>query len=171
MEQAALCGFKNIPLRLYGCVQAVVSLDQNQKSEGACCNSPRTELSDKGGLVKLNLIVAALVIAAVPVCAQAQPTPLTKADAQNIFKIIGGDKAKTQTFCDIGKLGDQMVDANARKDTKKVEELSLKADELGKQLGPEWAALMGGIQDVDPESEVGRVIGSMIQELEKLCAK
>ena len=43
-----------------------------------------------------------------------------------------------------------MEDANARKESKKVEELSLKADELGKQLGPEWAALMDGIQDVDP---------------------
>ena len=125
----------------------------------------------KEAFVKLKLIVAALVIAAVPVCAQAQPTPLTKADAQNVFKIIRGDKAKTQTFCDMGKLGDQMEEANARQDSKKVEELSLKADELGKQLGPEWAALMGGIQDVDPESEVGRVIGSMIQELDKLCAK
>ena len=121
--------------------------------------------------MKLKLIVGALVIAAVPVCAQAQPTPLTKADAQNVFKIIRGDKAKTQTFCDMGKLGDQMEEANARKDSKKVEELSLKADELGKQLGPEWAAFMGRIQDVDPESEVGREIGSMIQELDKLCAK
>ena len=121
--------------------------------------------------MKLKLFVAALVVAAVPMCAQAQPTPLTKADAQNIFKIIGGDKAKTQTFCDMGKLGDQMEQANARKDSKKVEELSLKADELGKQLGPEWAALMGGIRDVDPESEVGHEINSMIQELDKLCAK
>jgi len=121
--------------------------------------------------VKLNLIVAVFVIAAVPVRAQAQPTPVTKADAQNVFKIISGDKAKTQTFCDMGKLGDQMEEANARKDSKKVEELSLKADELGKQLGPEWAALMDGIQDVDPESEVGREIRSMIQELEKSCAK
>ena len=125
----------------------------------------------KEAFVKLKLIVAALVIAAVPVFAQAQTTPLTKADAQNVFKIIGGDKAKTQTFCDIGKLGDQMEQANAREDSKKVEELSLKADELGKQLGPEWAALMDGIQDVDPESEVGQEIKSMIQELDKLCAK
>jgi hypothetical protein len=121
--------------------------------------------------VKLNLIVAALVIAAVPICAQAQPAPVTKADAQNVFKIIGSDKAKTQTFCDLGKLGDQMEQANAGRDSKKVEELSLKADELGKQLGPEWAALMGGIQDVDPYSEVGQEIASMIQELNKLCAK
>jgi hypothetical protein len=121
--------------------------------------------------VKLNFIVAALVVVAVPVCAQTQPTPVTKADVQNVFKIIGGDKAKTQTFCDIGKLGDQMEQANARKDSKKVEELSLKADELGKQLGPEWAALMDRIQDVDPESEVGHEINSMIQEFDKECAK
>ena len=120
--------------------------------------------------MKLNLIVAAFVIAAVAVCAQAQPTPVTKADAQNVFKMIRGDKAKTQIFCDMGKLGDQMEEANATQDAKKVEELSLKADELAKQLGPEWAALMDGIQDVDPNSEVGKEIQSMIQELDKVCA-
>ena len=133
--------------------------------------APRTELSKRGMLVKLNLIVAALVTAAVPVCAQTQPTPVTKADVQNVIKIVGGDKSKTKTFCDIGKLGDQMEQANATRDSKKVEELSLKADELGKQLGPEWAALMIRIQDVDPESEVGQEITSMMQELDKLCAK
>jgi hypothetical protein len=116
-------------------------------------------------------IVAAFVIAAMPVCVQAQPTPVTKADAQNVFKIIRDDKAKTQTFCDMGKLGDQMEEANARNDSKKVEELSLKADEMGKQLGTEFNALMDGIQDVDPESEVGLEIKSLIQELNKLCAK
>jgi hypothetical protein len=112
-----------------------------------------------------------LVTAAVPVCAQTQPTPVTKADVQNVIKIIGGDKTKIHTFCDIGKLGDQMEQANTWRDSKKVEELSLKADELGKQLGPEWAALMNGIQDVDPESEVGQEIRSMMQDLDKLCAK
>ena len=117
------------------------------------------------------LIVAILVIAAVPVCAQAQPTPATKADAQNVFKIISGDKAKTEAFCAIGKLGDQMEQANAKKDSKKVEELSLKADEMGKTLGPEYAALMDGIGDVDPDSEVGQEISSIIQALDKLCAK
>jgi hypothetical protein len=140
----------------------VLMLSRSYSSRGRPRNAP--------AVVKLNLIVAALVVAAVPVWAQAQPTPVTKADVQNVFKIIGGDKAKTQTFCDIGKLGDQMEQANARKDSKKVGELSLKADELGKQLGPEWAALMDGIQDVDPESEVGHEIKSMMQELDKLCA-
>jgi ABC-type transporter MlaC component len=42
------------------------------------------------------LIVTILVIAAAPVCAQAQkPTPakVTKADAQKVLKIISSDKA------------------------------------------------------------------------------
>ena len=64
-----------------------------------------------------------------------------------------------------------MEQANAKRDSKKVEELSLKADELGKKLCPEYGALMDGIQDVDPESEDGQEIGSTLQALDKLCAQ
>jgi hypothetical protein len=103
--------------------------------------------------MKLKPLIAMLVFVAAPVCAQAQRAPATKADMQNVFKIISEDKPKIQAFCDIGKIGDEMEQANAKGDSKKVEELSLKADELGKQLGPEYAALMDGIGDVDPESE------------------
>ena len=98
------------------------------------------------------LIVAILVIAAVPVCAQAQkPSAVTKADAQKVIKIISGHKAKSHTYCDIVKLGDQIEQAGEKKDTKKADELSQKIDELGKQLGPEYVALMDGLRDIDPE--------------------
>ncbi|MGA7530196.1 MAG: hypothetical protein WBW11_23610, partial [Pseudolabrys sp.] len=46
------------------------------------------------------------------VCAQAQkPTPakVTKADAQKVLKIISSDKAKTRIYCQMAKLGDQLV--------------------------------------------------------------
>ncbi|HEX3341307.1 MAG TPA: hypothetical protein VHT68_19265 [Pseudolabrys sp.] len=119
--------------------------------------------------MNLKPIVSMLMIATAPICALAQQTPATKEDVQNLFKIIREDKAKTKTFCDIGKLGDEMEQANASGDSKKVEELSLRADELGKQLGPEYAALMDGIGDVDPESEVGQEIKVMIQDLDRLC--
>ena len=65
--------------------------------------------------MNLKTLVTLLVIVVVPVCAQAQPAPATKEDAQKVFKIISGDKAKTQTFCGIGKLGDQMEEANKKK--------------------------------------------------------
>jgi hypothetical protein len=124
--------------------------------------------------MNLKSIVAILAVAGAPLCAQAQNTPpakVTKADAQNVYKIISSDKTKSRAFCDIARLADQMEEANAKKDSKKVDELSLKADELGKKLGPECAALMDGIQDVDPSSEAGQEIASTMQALDKLCGQ
>src|SRR6266576_1544147 len=124
--------------------------------------------------MNLKLIVATLAIAAVPVCAQAQKlsaAKVTKADVQKVFKIISADKAKTQTYCDIGKLNAQIEEANEKKDTKKADALAEQVDALGKKLGPEYAALMDGLEDVDPESEDGKQIGLMFEPLDKLCAR
>ena len=56
----------------------------------------------------MKVVVAILLIAAAPVCAQAQSVPrVSKEDAQRVVKIISGDQAKTQTYCDIDKLGEQ----------------------------------------------------------------
>ena len=124
--------------------------------------------------MNLKLIVAILVIAAVPVRAQPQ-TPsaakVTKADAQEVVKIISRDKARTQTYCDIVKLGDQIEEAGEKKDTKKTDELNQKMDELVKQLGPEYVALIDGLQQIDPNSPDGQEINSMLVALDKLCAK
>jgi phage-related minor tail protein len=120
------------------------------------------------------LIVAVFVIAAVPAYAQAQKpstAKVTAADVQKVVTLISGDKAKTQTYCDIGKLNEQIEEANDKKDIKKTEELSQQIDALGEKLGPEYAALMDGLQEVDPESEDGKKIGLMFEPLDKLCAK
>jgi hypothetical protein len=122
--------------------------------------------------MNLKLTVAILVIAAVPVCAQAQApsaAKVTKADAQNVIKIIRGDKAKTQIYCDIGKLGEEIAQAEQKKDTKKADELYRQMDELGTKLGPEYVALMDGLEELDPNSQDGQEIGSMLEGLDKLC--
>ena len=121
--------------------------------------------------MNLKLIVAILVITAVPVCAQAQKPSavVTKADAQNVIKIIRGDKAKTQIYCDIGKLGEEIAQAEQKKDTKKADELYRQMDELGTKLGPEYVALMDGLEELDPNSLDGQEIGSMLEGLDKLC--
>ena len=53
------------------------------------------------------LIVSILLISAVPEYAQAQQPDIAKlkADAQKVVSIIKGDKAKTQTYCQILNLG------------------------------------------------------------------
>ena len=119
-------------------------------------------------------IVAILLVAAVPAFARAQKpsaAKVTKADAQNVLKIISGDKAKTQTYCDMTKLGEQIEQANEKKDNKMVNELSQKLVALEEKLGPEYNALMDGLQDIDPESQVGQEIDSVLSGLDKLCTR
>ena len=118
------------------------------------------------------LIVAILVSAAVPVCAHAQSSgaaKVSKADVQKVLKIIGGDKAKTQTYCDIAELDDQIDKADEKNDTERADELFRKRAELATTLGPEYAALMDGLQDVNPNSQIGEEIGSVLSALDKLC--
>ena len=122
--------------------------------------------------MSLRLIVTILVIAAAPICAQAQrPTPakVTKADAQKVLRIISSDKAKTRIYCDMNKLGEQIEQANEKNDNKMVNELSEKLEALGEKLGPEYTALMDGLPDIDQDSEVGQEIESVLLSLDRLC--
>jgi hypothetical protein len=122
--------------------------------------------------MKPGLIVAILVIAGLPVCAEAQQPSAAKAKAgaQKVVKMIIGDKAKSQIYCDIVKLGEQIEETDP-KDTKKADELYQQVDKLATKLGPEYIALMDGLQDMDPDSEDGKEIGSTLDVLNKLCAK
>jgi hypothetical protein len=124
--------------------------------------------------MKLKSIAAVLAFIAIPLCAQAQNPPakkVTKADAQKVVAIISADKAKTQTYCDIAKLGEQIEQADQKKDTKKVDELSKKMDDMSQKLGPEYIALSEGLQTLDPNSKDGKDIGAALDALDKLCGK
>jgi hypothetical protein len=94
------------------------------------------------------LTVAVLVIAAVPVCAQAQSPSVPRVsrdDAQKVVTVISGDKAKTQTYCDVQKLGEQLEPAYEKRNLKLVDELLEKIEAMEKTLGPEYAALVDGL--------------------------
>jgi len=126
-------------------------------------------------LKNLKLNVAILLIAAVPAYAQAQSrsTPkVTRGDAQKVATIIRSDKAKTQTYCEINRVSDQMNRAYGKNDKKTVDELSQKIDKLEKILGPEYVALMDGLQKLGPENSK-RVAEIMLQfaALDRLCTK
>src|SRR5215467_9865597 len=141
----------------------------------------------EGAPMKLTLIVAILAIAAGPACALAQaPNPPksskpakaapaakeTKvAAAQKVVKTISSDKAKTAIYCDIGKLGDQIEEAEQKKDMNKIDELNRKMNELATKLGPEYVALMGDLEEIDPSSQDSQDITLALAGLDKLCAK
>ena len=117
------------------------------------------------------LVVAILAISAVPVYAQEQRANAEKlkADAQNVFKIISGDKLKIQTYCKIADLSQQLDRASRKKDTKKVEELAQSIDELETKLGPEYPLLLDRLWNIDPTSRDSQEILSILNKIDEFC--
>jgi hypothetical protein len=113
-------------------------------------------------------VIIALLLIVVPVCAQAQKPRVTKDDAQKVVTIISGDKAKTQTYCEIQKLTQQMEQAYEKNDSKMANELSEKIDTLEDTLGPEYAELINGLQDLDPEKDK---LGAEIMSIFEACVR
>jgi hypothetical protein len=119
----------------------------------------------------LLLIVAIIAISVVPAYAKEQPPNVEKlkADAQNVFKIISGDKLKIQTYCKIADLSQQLDRASQKKDTKKVEKLALRIDELESKLDPEYPLLLDRLWNVDPTSRDAQEILSILNKLDEFC--
>jgi hypothetical protein len=117
------------------------------------------------------LIVSILLISAVPEYAQAQQPDIAKlkADAQKVVSIIKGDKAKTQTYCQILNLGDELDEVDEQRDRKQAEDLSQKIGELEKTLGPEYLALADKLKDMDSTSREGKEIASIFESLDQSC--
>jgi dihydroneopterin aldolase len=59
-----------------------------------------------------------------------------KADARNLVGIIGSDKTKTQTYCQIADLSELLIQAVQEKDRKMASALAEKIAELYKKWVP-----------------------------------
>jgi hypothetical protein len=124
-----------------------------------------------GLLMNRKFIVAILLAAAVPMYAQAQNPKVSMGDAQKVVTIISGDKAKTQAYCDIKKLSEQIDEASAKKDDKTVAQLSLQIETLEKTLGPEYVALLDGLEDILGNDLLGAEFMAAIASLDMLCTR
>jgi hypothetical protein len=116
------------------------------------------------------LVVAILVISTTPLHAQRQQQNVAKlkSDARNAVGIIGGDKAKAQTYCQILDRGRQMNEAVGEKDQKKARALAQEIVQLRKQV-PEFIVLSNIVKQVDLNSPDGREIASIIGSLTQSC--
>jgi len=121
--------------------------------------------------MKQLLIMGILMVSTAPLFAQGQQPDAAKlkADARNVVSTITGDKAKSQTYCQVLDLSDELDQVDRHKEPKKAEDLSQKVDDLQKKLGPEYLELLENLKDVDPDSEDGREIVSMFAMLDQSC--
>jgi ABC-type transporter Mla subunit MlaD len=123
-----------------------------------------------GDVMNKTLVVAILLIADA-VYAQDQQSNVIKlkADAQKVVSVIKGDKVKTQVYCEINDLGEQIGEADQKKDDKNAEALSQQVTELEKKLGPEYLALVNNLNNVDRNSPEGRELDSILASLDDSC--
>jgi hypothetical protein len=126
--------------------------------------------------MKLKLVVAISALAAMPAVAQAQqggrppnaPKP-TKEEIQKVVQIVIADKTKTQQYCDIGKLNQQMAQADQKNDTKTLEALGKQADDLAQKIGPEFVKFIDALDEIDDNSSDGKEFIAAVETLDKLC--
>ena len=126
--------------------------------------------------MNLKLLLAAALFASAPYIAFAQkneptdqlPKP-TLADAQKVVEMISNDKSKLQTYCEIGKLEDEMAKAEEENNTKDVEALVAKAEALAQQIGPEYSKLVEGLELIDPKSAEGEKFVAVLSGLDDKC--
>ena len=122
--------------------------------------------------MKLKL-AAAISALAIPALAHAQssvPKP-TKTDVQNVVQIVTTDKVKTQAYCDLTKLYNQIEAAEQKEDSDTIQTLTKQADGLVANLGPEYLKVIEGLDQVDLTSSEGKEFMSILSGLDKLCTK
>ena len=121
--------------------------------------------------MKLVLMFAAFVFSVMPAHAQGQQpnSAKLKADAENVVKLIGSDKAKIQTYCQFADVSDAIAQAIHEQDTTKAGELSEKAIDLERKLDPEFAALADELKNMDPKSQDGQEVGMILDRLDQFC--
>jgi hypothetical protein len=124
-------------------------------------------------VMRLKLVMAVTIFAAAPIAAFAQkddpPPKPTVDDAQKVVQAISSDKDKLQAYCELGKLQEQMEEAESKKDTKTIDELIAKADSLEKQVGPDYSRILDGLDELDPKSAEGQKYAAVFDTLQEKC--
>jgi hypothetical protein len=124
--------------------------------------------------MNVKAVVAILLLAAVPLYAQAQSPNVPKVgkgEAEKVATIIRGDKIKTQAYCDLQKLAKQIRKAHQKKDRERIDELFRKVETIEETLGPEYRALIDGIQEIAENDQLRAEFVLAFGALAKLCTK
>ncbi len=126
--------------------------------------------------MRLKLALAISAVAVMPVLAQAQqgsppqnvPMP-TRAEVQKVVQMVSSDKTKTQQYCELGKVNQQLALADEKHDAKALETLGKRADDLVHKIGPDFVKFMDALDEVDENSTQGKELVAAVETLDKLC--
>ena len=125
---------------------------------------------------KLHVAVALLISIVVSGIAFAQkqspidtaPKP-SIAQVRKLVQMISTNKAKLKIYCDLNQLDEQLEEAEHQKDREMLEALNAKADNLERQITPEYTKVMDSLEIIDPNSAEGKQFAALIGTLTKQC--
>jgi hypothetical protein len=126
--------------------------------------------------MNLKLLTVVTIFAAAPYVAFAEndgatneTTKPTVEEVQKLVQTIGSDKAKLKSYCEIGKLEEEIDIALEKRDEKAFDALGAKRDRLEQQIGPDYVKAMDGLAEVDPNSDEGHKYTAVLDALHKQC--
>jgi len=119
------------------------------------------------------LIAGIVIVSTAPLFAQREQQNVAKlkAYARNLVGKIGSDKTKTQNYCQIEDLTEQLDGAVQEKDSQKAKALVKKIAQLNKKMGPDFARLVDIKNHVDLDSQDGQEIASIVASLGESCGE
>jgi hypothetical protein len=99
----------------------------------------------------------------------AHAAKLTMAEIEKVVQLVSNDKTKTQFYCELAKINEQI--GQARPNSADVERLENRADELEEKIGPEFVKFMDAVDEVDESSSDGKELMDAVDKLDDLCPK
>jgi hypothetical protein len=91
------------------------------------------------------------------------------AQVRTLVQMISSNKAKLKIYCDLNQLDEQLEEAERQKDRETLEALNAKADNLERQISPDYTKVMDSLEIIDPNSAEGKQFAALIGTLTKQC--
>jgi hypothetical protein len=88
---------------------------------------------------------------------------------RTLVQMINGNKAKLKIYCELDQLDEQLKEAERQKDREMFEALNVKADNLERQISPDYTKVMDSLELIDPNSAEGKQFTALIGTLTKQC--
>jgi hypothetical protein len=124
----------------------------------------------------LKILVAVALSIVVPGIAFAQKQNPTNAvpkssivQVRTLVQMINSNKAKLKIYCELDQLDEQLKEAERQKDREMLEALNVKADNLERQISPDYTKVMDSLELIDPNSAEGKQFAALIGTLTKQC--
>jgi transketolase len=97
----------------------------------------------------------------------AHAAKLTTSEIEKIVQLVSTDKTKTQFYCELAKIDEQI--SQAKTNSAFVERLEDRADDLEEKIGSEFVKFMDALDGAEENTAEGKELMAALDKLDALC--